>query len=109
MDRRKFLTYMGCGCCGIFLNSCSTAPITDRKQLNIIPEAKLNAQAAQIYEKIKKKGIKNPEKIENHFIFLNLFSATLYPNSSVKKVPPVWPTSRSLTFVFLSLIAAFVA
>jgi predicted Zn-dependent protease len=55
MDRRKFLTYMGCGCCGLFLNSCSTAPITDRKQLNIIPEAKLNAQAAQIYEKIKEK------------------------------------------------------
>ena len=30
-------------------------PITDRKQLNLIPEAKLNAQAAQIYEKVKKK------------------------------------------------------
>ena len=55
MDRRKFLTYMGCGCCGIVLNSCSTAPITDRRQLKIIPEAKLNAQAAQIYEKIKEK------------------------------------------------------
>jgi predicted Zn-dependent protease len=55
MDRRKFLTYMGCGCCGLILNSCSTAPITDRKQLKIIPEAKLNAQAAQIYEKIKEK------------------------------------------------------
>ena len=46
---------MGCGCCGLILNSCSTAPITDRKQLKIIPEAKLNAQAAQIYEKIKEK------------------------------------------------------
>ena len=34
---------------------CSTAPITDRKQLNIISEAKLNAQAAQIYEKVKKR------------------------------------------------------
>ncbi len=55
MDRRKFLTYMGCGCCGLILNSCSTAPITDRKQLKIIPEGKLNAQAAQIYEKIKEK------------------------------------------------------
>ncbi|MDC0585894.1 M48 family metallopeptidase, partial [Candidatus Pelagibacter sp.] len=32
-----------------------TAPITDRKQLRIIPEAKLNDQAAQIYEKIKEK------------------------------------------------------
>ncbi|MBD1174779.1 M48 family metallopeptidase [Pelagibacterales bacterium SAG-MED01] len=55
MNRRKFLSYMGCGCCGIILNSCSTAPITERRQLKIIPEAKLNAQAAQIYEKIKEK------------------------------------------------------
>ena len=55
MNRRKFLSYVGCSCCGIFLNSCSTAPITDRKQLKIIPEAKLNAQAAAIYEKIKEK------------------------------------------------------
>ena len=55
MNRRKFLTYVSCGCCGIVLNACSTAPITERRQLKIIPEAKLNAQAAQIYEKIKKK------------------------------------------------------
>ena len=55
MNRRKFLSYMGCGCCGIILPSCTTAPITERKQLKIIPESKLNAQAAQIYEKIKKK------------------------------------------------------
>ena len=54
MNRRKFLSYIGCGCCGLVLNSCSTAPITERRQLKIIPEAKLNAQAAQIYEKIKK-------------------------------------------------------
>ena len=55
MDRRKFLTYVGCGCCGYVLNACSTAPITERRQLKIIPEAKLNAQAAAIYEKIKQK------------------------------------------------------
>ena len=54
MDRRKFLTYMGCGCCNLMLTSCGTTPITDRKQLKLIPEAKLNAQAAQIYEKVKK-------------------------------------------------------
>ena len=53
MNRRKFLGYVGCGCCNIVLISCSTAPITDRKQLKLIPEAKLNAQAAAIYEKIK--------------------------------------------------------
>ena len=55
MNRRKFLSYVGCGCCGIVLNSCATAPITERRQFKIIPEAKLNAQAAQIYEKVKKK------------------------------------------------------
>ena len=55
MDRRKFLTYVGCGCCGFVLDGCSTAPITQRRQLKIIPEAKLNAQAAQIYEKVKEK------------------------------------------------------
>ena len=54
MDRRKFLTYMGCGCCNIMIASCGTTPITDRKQLKLIPEAKLNAQASQIYEKVKK-------------------------------------------------------
>jgi Zn-dependent protease with chaperone function len=55
MNRRKFLRYVSSGCCGLVLNSCSTTPITDRKQLRIIPEEKLNLQAAQIYEKIKEK------------------------------------------------------
>ena len=55
MNRRKFLSYIGCGCCGYILNSCSTAPITERRQFKIIPEAKLNAQAAQIYEQVKSK------------------------------------------------------
>tara|TARA_B100001063_G_C16634324_1_gene487511 strand:- start:14 stop:838 length:825 start_codon:yes stop_codon:yes gene_type:complete len=55
MNRRKFLSYVGCGCGGFILNSCSTAPITERRQLKIIPESKLNAQAAQIYEKVKEK------------------------------------------------------
>ena len=49
MDRRKFLGYVGCSCCGLILNGCSTAPITERRQLKIIPEANLNAQAAKIY------------------------------------------------------------
>ena len=55
MNRRKFLSYLGCGCCGFILPSCTTTPITDRKQLSIIPESKLNAQAAKIYEKVKEK------------------------------------------------------
>ena len=67
MNRRKFLSYVGCGCCGFVLNSCSTAPITERRQLKIIPESKLNAQAAQIYEKIKQK-----EKMSKDTKTLNL-------------------------------------
>jgi predicted Zn-dependent protease len=55
MNRRQFLNIIGCGCCSAFIPSCSTTPITDRKQLRIIPEAKLNSQAAAIYEKIKEK------------------------------------------------------
>ena len=55
MNRRNFLKYVGCGCCSTLLYSCGSVPITERKQLKLIPEAKLNAQAAKIYEKIKKK------------------------------------------------------
>ena len=58
---------MGCGCLSMGLHSCSTAPITDRKQLKIIPESKLNAQAAQIYEKVKEK-----EKMSKDTKTLNL-------------------------------------
>ena len=39
----------------IGFHSCTTAPITERKQLKLIPEAKLNRQAAQIYQKVKEK------------------------------------------------------
>ena len=62
MNRRKFLSYVGCGCCSLVLPSCSTAPITERKQLKIVSEAKLNAQAAQIYEKIKEKEKMSDDK-----------------------------------------------
>ena len=55
MNRRKFLNYIGCGCYGAMISGCSTAPITARRQLKIIPESKLNAQAAKIYEKVKEK------------------------------------------------------
>ena len=53
MNRRKFLEYFGCGCCSLLLNQCSTVPITERRQLRIIPESTLNRQASQIYEKVK--------------------------------------------------------
>ena len=55
MNRRKFLSYVGCSCGGFLLPSCTTAPITERKQLKIVSEAQLNAKAAKIYEKIKEK------------------------------------------------------
>ena len=55
INRRKFLEYVGCGCCGFLLNQCTTVPITERRQLSIISEARLNRQATQIYEQIKKK------------------------------------------------------
>ena len=55
MNRRKFLSYVGCSCGGFLLPSCTTAPITERKQLKIVSEAKLNAHAARVYEKIKEK------------------------------------------------------
>ena len=67
MDRRKFLKYACSSCCGFALNSCASAPITERKQLKIVPEHKLNAQAAQIYEKVKEK-----EKMSKDLKSLNL-------------------------------------
>ena len=62
MNRRKFLNYIGCSCGSLMINSCSTAPITDRRQFKIIPEAKLNAQAAKIYEKVKEKEKMSEDK-----------------------------------------------
>jgi len=55
INRRKFIEiFAGCSC-SLALAGCSTAPITDRKQLKLIPEVTLNKQAAQIYKKIQKK------------------------------------------------------
>ncbi len=55
INRRKFLGYFGCSCCSLVLPSCSTVPITERKQLSIIPEARINNQASAAYEKFKSK------------------------------------------------------
>ena len=38
------------------LPSCSTVPITESKQLSIIPEGKINRQAAAAYEKFRSKS-----------------------------------------------------
>ena len=56
INRRKFLGLFGCSCCSLILPSCSTAPITERKQLTIIPEATINSQAAAAYEKFRTKS-----------------------------------------------------
>tara|TARA_Y100000590_G_scaffold147569_1_gene169419 strand:- start:329 stop:1150 length:822 start_codon:yes stop_codon:yes gene_type:complete len=55
MNRRNFINFIGCGCISLSLQACTTAPITDRKQLKLLSESRLNAQAANIYEKVKKK------------------------------------------------------
>ena len=55
INRRKFLEIFGCCTCGFVVASCTTAPITERKQLKLLPESTLNRQAAQLYENVKKK------------------------------------------------------
>ena len=61
MNRRDFLHLFGCGCMSFGLSSCSSTPITERKQLKLVPEAKLNAQAAAVFEKIKEKEKLSPD------------------------------------------------
>ena len=56
INRRKFLGLFGCGCYSLVLPSCTTVPITDRKQLSIIPESRINRQAADAYEKFRSKS-----------------------------------------------------
>ena len=55
INRRKFLEIFGCCTCSLMITSCTTAPITERKQLKLLPEHTLNRQAAQIYENVKRK------------------------------------------------------
>ena len=56
INRRKFLGLISCGCCSIILPSCSTVPITERKQLSIVSEARINRQAAAAYENFRGKA-----------------------------------------------------
>ena len=55
INRRKFLGLIGCCTCGLIIPSCTTAPITERRQLKILPESYINRQAFQLYERVKKK------------------------------------------------------
>ena len=55
INRRKFIELFGCGCCGLILPSCTTVPITNRRQLSIYPEATINRQASAAYETFRSK------------------------------------------------------
>ena len=55
INRRKFIKLFGCGCCGFILPSCTTVPITKRRQLSIYPEATINRQASKAYETFRTK------------------------------------------------------
>ena len=79
MNRRKFLGYMGCACCSLMLPSCTTAPITERKQLKLISEASLNAKAAKIYEKVKNK---ENRFFPNEYLNVKYWQYFLYPSIS---------------------------
>jgi predicted Zn-dependent protease len=93
------------------ISACSTAPITDRRQFKIIPESKLNAQAAQIFEKVKEKekmsddtktlneikdiGKRMEESISEYFYRANLNDPTVnfdweYILIDNKKVKNAW-------------------
>jgi len=127
MNRRKFLSYMGCGCCGIILPSCTTAPITERKQLKIVSETKLNAQAAIIYEKIKDKekmsddlntlneikeiGKKMEDSISEYFYRANLEDPTVnfdweYILIDKKKVRNAWCMPGGKIAVYTGILEA---
>ena len=56
INRRKFLGLFGCSCCSLLLPSCSTVPITERKQLSLISEARINQQSAAAYEQFRSKS-----------------------------------------------------
>ena len=55
INRRKFLEIFGYCSCGAIISSCTNAPITQRKQLKLLPESTINRQAAQLYERVKSK------------------------------------------------------
>ena len=92
MNRRKFIHLFSCSCLTLGMHSCTTAPITERKQLKLIPEHKLNAHAKAIYEEVKKKekmssdenslnkikeiGKKMEASISNYFLKENLIDPT---------------------------------
>ena len=89
---RRFLEFFGCSCCSLILPSCSTVPITERKQLSIIPESRINRQAASAYEKfrLKTKLITKGSKLDEIRERLTIQDAMLHESNGLEP-DPRWP------------------
>ena len=92
INRRKFLGLIGCCTCGLLIPSCATAPITERRQLKILPESYINRQAFQMYQRVKNsKDIKiSSDKVfQTRLLFISFGNITVGSNflaSSKSKV-----------------------
>ena len=62
INRRKFLGFFGTCACGLIIPACTSVPITERKQLKLLPESSINRQAAQLFEKVKIKAVMSEDK-----------------------------------------------
>ena len=91
INRRKFLEFFGYCSCGLVISSCTNAPITQRKQLRLLPESSLNRQAAQLYERVKSKTkLSNDKKQLNEIVDIGTRieeSVSAYFESENKKDP----------------------
>jgi predicted Zn-dependent protease len=56
INRRKFIELFSYSCCGLILPSCSTVPITERRQLSLYPESTINNSASKAYQVFKTKN-----------------------------------------------------
>ncbi len=62
MNRRDFLSLVGCCSCGLIFPGCASAPITERKQLMIYPESFINTQSASMYKRLIKRSKLSTDK-----------------------------------------------
>ncbi len=93
INRRKFLEIFGGCTCGLIISSCTTAPITQRKQLKLLPESTINRQAADLYERVKKKAkLSNDKKQLNEIkeIGLRIEESVSSYFESVSKPDPTY-------------------
>ena len=97
INRRKFLGYFGCGCCSLLLPSCSTVPITERKQLSIIPESRINSQAAAAYENFRSKSK------------LITFKSWYFSKKNGMKFDPIKPAPPVIKIFFMLIPSKFKA